>query len=1661
MSVLFSQIELNLGFKPEASALLAAHVDKDLVAYSSGSRLFAFSLLSNKRLFAYPTTGNQVMHLQFLGDSLFSISTDGVISVYESHTGRLIASVPSAFEDGPPMFILIAKVDPASVGSVFFNTKVSKSIREIRIRPGSAIPFVIKYKFPDERASDGVLSMAASHERLVTIARVRNARHIIVWPISQKDERITNAKSLKIKESEYCLISYCPYDNHFIFSDDKGLYALTPQCSKEVYNPPFHMKRVLNTSPSLSGARVIGYNMYTQRFMLATPHGISFCDINGEVAQYIYGMRTPVFVKTSHPQNTPAHHTFVYHLSISAMFDFGPSPDVELTYFNPSSSGDEVIPTRLQQSNGITLINAFLFDATYRDCKVPAIELPSAQVIDVTSYQSREGIIKIIAQQCNINLLFSDLYDVKVAYDGYGILARLLIKEDWSYFVIDLDKNTGALLKVWPLDLDESGFEYDSIVSFGRVETRCFFLTASEKGICGYCLDVTVGVTPQIQVQIVDVPLSAAAKGDGAVSVQQQSSGHMSARGPPPTQQQVLAEAAAAASGSSPTMPNATGMGMGMGMNRGMGAKPGFGMNKQGGGPAFSFQGPGVGGGGTTAFTAKPMGTGTLQPGAPSQPSTMLNPALGPAATAKGVAPLIPGAASAPAAAPAQPTPAAPAAPTTKTEVINDGVVTREITTDYYVCKIVAITSTMAQLIIASSKAVYLAAVTLTGCAVNLMKQSLSTHYLSSSNYLMRIVSDNSVDLLLNNGICIVYQQYIEWLHVHIQQGVLAFSSDFSKNRIIQATFASDDDMARKYKELVVDVQASNHIVVTNKNVYLITPKNTLMQYIAIPVHGPYLSLFGKRTKAGDNEIQAFKLQIGVLGAGASTEMLNQSELYPLLPFKACYYCNKLMHMLQPSYSINPEVFTLTLIQLSETMGGASKMNIPNLAEFLILFLKRYADLARSKEFYEHHEKHEKTIMKIFSVCVAKQMFTPFLLALPYIFTYHTNNLLLSTQSRGQILFNMFSNLVKLSYSNKHLMLLVVYFLSANKTFFNSGGTMNVDLFDLVRSSSAMGLSPAVQASLTKNIAAYTDNAEISFLLIGSLLCLFEERNAYCEMCLTLLACNISVQSILQYLEKVRNSIVKDMHLTPAAAIRFIDNVDGQRYSNTNKSLGSVVSGALDTPFIPAGARGADAKIIGINTALFHIFGIDPSTGMLVGVANPKGIKPDPLVIKLGGDSFTAIENSIVRPSPYDLYRICEVDLLNSASHAGVNSLFQHVARPIRSLDYASNESIYPKKLFRQYQPDALSVLIHLRIQSELGKNRVKVGIAARPVADDRISAGSLADVGDGPFINPAHKLLGTPSAQTVPLMSACNIGCFMFDMDGMHVKVKKIKKKKEMLGPDGQPLPFDVSHAEQNGDEVEEYEEESKESDDEAPDAEKAQEETRKAGGDTAAATQDGADASAEDANKTDAPASSEAAPASPTDAPSPNKTVVKPAGATKRQLVAGDDDDDWGETAKKPTRKIAIMSSDNARKFNPSATGAVSAGYNLKVVGGMQTGFGFGKPMFKPAFNDPAAKEEAEKQKEPAPDTSSLPVYDVGPAEVPHNEQHDQNGYSAHYGNTDTNNTYQQGYYQDYQQNQYQQDQGYGSSTYGDHNQGYGQSYDYGTHDSYYTNQGDQGGW
>lgn len=91
----------------------------------------------------------------------------------------------------------------------------------------------------------------------------------------------------------------------------------------------------------------------------------------------------------------------MYHLSTSAMFDFGSSPDIELTYFNPSSSGDEVIPAKLQQPNGIVLINGFLFDATYRDCKVPAIELPSAQVIDVTSYPSREGIIKIIAQQCN------------------------------------------------------------------------------------------------------------------------------------------------------------------------------------------------------------------------------------------------------------------------------------------------------------------------------------------------------------------------------------------------------------------------------------------------------------------------------------------------------------------------------------------------------------------------------------------------------------------------------------------------------------------------------------------------------------------------------------------------------------------------------------------------------------------------------------------------------------------------------------------------------------------------------------------------------------------------------------------------------------------------------------------------------------------------------------------------------------------------------------------------------------------------------------------------------------------------------------------------------------------------------------------------------------
>lgn len=92
-------------------------------------------------------------------------------------------------------------------------------------------------------------------------------------------------------------------------------------------------------------------------------------------------------------------------------------------------------------------------------------------------------------------------------------MARLLIKEDWSYFVIDVDKNTGALFKVWPLDLDESGFEYDSIVSFGRVETRCFFLTASEKGICGYCLDVTVGVSAPLQIQVVDVPANSIGKG--------------------------------------------------------------------------------------------------------------------------------------------------------------------------------------------------------------------------------------------------------------------------------------------------------------------------------------------------------------------------------------------------------------------------------------------------------------------------------------------------------------------------------------------------------------------------------------------------------------------------------------------------------------------------------------------------------------------------------------------------------------------------------------------------------------------------------------------------------------------------------------------------------------------------------------------------------------------------------------------------------------------------------------------------------------------------------------------------------------------------------------------------------------------------------------------
>lgn len=129
---------------------------------------------------------------------------------------------------------------------------------------------------------------------------------------------------------------------------------------------------------------------------------------------------------------------------------------------------------------------------------------------------------------------------------------------------------------------------------------------------------------------------------------------------------------------------------------------------------------------------------------------------------------------------------------------------------------------------------------------------------------------------------------------------------------------------------------------------------------------------------------------------------------------------------------------------------------------------------------------------------------------------------------------------------------------------------------------------------------------------------------------------------------------------------------------------------------------------------------------------------------------------------------------------------------------------------------------------------------------------------------------------------------------------------------------------------------------------------------------------------------------------------------------------------------------------------------------MGGVQTGFGFGKPMFKPAFNDPAAKEEADKPKEPAADTSSLPVYDVGPAEVSPPEQHDQGNYGTHYDNSGNNDPYQQGYYQGYQTDQYQHGQDYGSSAYGDHNNGYGQSYGYDTQASYYNNgQEGQGQW
>lgn len=1607
----FSRLELNVGFNPGAATVSAFHSDKDLAAYASGARLFAFSLASGKRLFAYPSLGNQVMLLQFLGDSLFSLTTDGAITVYESHTGRVVAAAPNVFSCENLTVAIVARIDPLALGSVLFGERGAKSLREVRLQPGTTTPTIVKYKFPDERGTEAVLSVAAAEDRVVAALKVKNARHIVMWPAAKDQERVTEHRAIKVKEGICNLISYCPFDGQFIFMERDELFALTRQGTKAAYKPPINVERVRMASPALSNAQVVGYNMFAQTFLIACGDAFTFADSTGAPATVTAEGDTPVLIRTNSARNTPGYNTFVQRLSTGVLFDFFPDLDVSLGYFSPTASAEVPLTARVKDANGITIIYGLIYVRGKRDSPRALVELPNAQVLDPFSYESREGIIKAIAQQCNINLLYSDLYDVRVSYDGFALLARLRIEKDWTYFVIDVDKTSGALVKVWPIDIDASGFRYENIASFGRIETRCFFLVTSDAGTYCYCMEVTVGVVRKLAptTTSLDVtPPATAPNPATATATATQPSGTMT---------------------SAPAAPPAT---------QTMGIRPpgGLGMARPNATISFAFK---SNSGGTPAF-AGPSASAKVNPAA-----TMTMQPLTP------VVPLVPTAAPAsiPSVPPVSTIPSVPLVPVgqapqpearTKT-LMNDGLITTKVTRENcYVAKIVGLSSTIAQLLLASQSAIYLATASLTGCAVNVNEHHVSTHYLSSSNYLLSIISDAQMDLVATNGIAIVYERYIEWLNVlTTSQGVLAFPTEFTKNRIISLPSQMRDSQHSTCREEVLDVCVPMHLVLTTRNVYLITPHWSLQQYAALPVYGANIQITGKRVQGNVNVPPALKCQLGTSGTTATLDTIGSGDLYPLVMYKLSYYCNLLQHCLSSESLIDPEQFTLFLVQMAEFLPSLQRIACPNFASFLVTFLERYMDLARDPAFKKHTDMHNKTLMKIFTTCLSKRMYEPVLVCIPALFTYHTHDALFKAEDRGKLIFNLFVNLAKYNYAEKHLAMLVAFYLTSQKTFMNSDGSNSADLFDIIRKSAAFGFSPAIVSSVTKQVAHYTEEGDIAFGLITGLLCLFEERQAYCDLCFALLAANISVSSILQYLEQVRNNIVKQAKVVPQDAVKFLDNVDHQRYAPG-------VAWAIDGPTIPAAIRPPEARIIAINTALFHVFGIDPATGRPVGMANPKATKEDPLNLRIGSDYCSVIEKNITRPSPYDLYRICEPDLLQPAIHHEVSSLFQVASRPLRSIDYVSNESIYPKKMFRQLLPDAISTITHFRTQAEIGKNKVKVSLAARPVPDERINAGSLADVGDGPFIDQSHNLLTAPSLQTKPLMSACGIGCFMFDDTSVFVKVPK-EMKTPKFDENGNQLP--PSESEKDDSSADEAKEDATGEADQ-----KATDENDK----------EGDVATAPDAPPADAPVDTETVEKHPQDSdkdvpPAAAHTTSKPmaAGPTgaspqKRVLRPGDqdeDDDDWGTSTSAPkTRRITIMSKEHARPIDPSLPNAVAAGSGLKVATRV-TGFDFGKPMFRPAFSNPKPdpEEEAKEEKpedEYGVDASSLPVYDVGAPEMPAVPPA-QDQYYAGYDVGQTQDQYQNPYQQvQPEENQYQQ-------TYGGYEQSYGQSTDYNPYGDY----------